>query len=771
VRDDPRLDIYAVGALLYEMLAGRPYLDFETESTPAAQVRNIQRIQTEPPRPLHRLNPQVPIWLVRVVERALRKAPRERFGTARELRDALQSEAQLREAPEPLLPTRSAPDHERGYARPEKDPASSYRLPVEHPRDSPGEAARPTIAGVPVWGCALGGLAAVAALILLIGTVIWLQGVIRGDSASSAIVTAPLEPTSPDDSAVLSPTSTTMAQPTDISEPPDTPEPPDTTATDTDQEGFGPSAIWDPYDEDTPGGKEVRDCYSTGTEPLECILAAMADASAPSAALEFVEMTDGEAFMVSFQESGPVDVAAVVYPGRANRNFQYMLVNGTPPIVRADDDYLHDDIRLSLLTNARYLSLLDRFPETALFIWDNQFEGVQRLPPGGQRFIFSYVLRDGCHACEVLAHAFVAFMFDSDGVFREVHVLVLVVPERYESTRRRFQIDPLSLAEQVGSLSYVGQDGNVWILDLDDNRQQSITQLSDGKVISYDWSSDESRLAYVKEREDWSTEIHLLEIGRGEPQLLLAAADYNPFGGMALSPSGEQVAFTADYVDVRLLDAQTKRASTAFQAPGIGVGPGIPTTKRGLNWSPDGQYLAADMYATGSVVLSLTEVPQPIVQFLFPSNQVINPVFAPGDPVIAWVDWSGAQEALVLTNLQGGTTARLLVPDCSLGPNTSLAWAPSGRQIAVTTEDGLCVVDVETGRAANLVPGQGTWNVSWSDDDAWIAFQFFELESDEEMMFVRAAERGIGLVRSDGSEIIDLGVYGSMPSWVSRGFD
>ena len=68
VRDDPRLDIYALGTLLYEMLAGRPYLDFETETTPAAQMRNVQRIQSEPPHPLREAATNVPEWLARVVD-------------------------------------------------------------------------------------------------------------------------------------------------------------------------------------------------------------------------------------------------------------------------------------------------------------------------------------------------------------------------------------------------------------------------------------------------------------------------------------------------------------------------------------------------------------------------------------------------------------------------------------------------------------------------------------------------------------------------------
>ncbi|HFD38847.1 MAG TPA: hypothetical protein ENJ31_03225, partial [Anaerolineae bacterium] len=105
VRNDPRLDLYALGAVLYEMLAGRPYLDFEAETTPDALIRNAQRIQQEPPRPLRSVNPAVPPWLAGVVDRALRKNAAERFSSARAMRQALRR----RETAPPPPKTRQTP--------------------------------------------------------------------------------------------------------------------------------------------------------------------------------------------------------------------------------------------------------------------------------------------------------------------------------------------------------------------------------------------------------------------------------------------------------------------------------------------------------------------------------------------------------------------------------------------------------------------------------------------------------------------------------------
>ncbi len=580
----------------------------------------------------------------------------------------------------------------------------------------------------------------------------------------------------PTDTASPEPTETPTPEPTDTAEPVEVPVQTDVTPSPS-GDHLGPAAMWDPYD-DTPGAAAVRDCYVAAAEPLDCVLSAMEDAGAPIEAIDFVEMTGGEAFMVSFQETGRVDLAGVVYPGRVSHHSQYVLLNGTPPIVRVDDEDLDPEIEASLPTSARYSLLTDRFPDATLWIRDNQFEGAQLLPLGRQRFVFSYRLRDGCEACEVLAHAFVGFVFDSKAVFQGVNLLVLVPPDFYGVAQRRFQTDLASLQEGVGSFSYVGRDGNVWILDLDGDRQEPVTQLSEGGVLTYDWSSDYSRLVYVSSRADRSTHIHLLDVGTREHVQLLSDVCYHAFGGMALSPCGERVAFTSDDLvtgntDIEVLDIGTRSSSTALQVLAMGVGPGIPRTKRGLNWSPDGQYLAADLYASGSVVLSPAEGPEPVIDFLaqLSRDDRSNPTFAPGGTTVAWVDWTTGQEALVLTDIEGAIIGRHAVPACRLGPNTSLAWAPSGRQIAITTKDGLCVVDLGTGTGTDLMPGQPTWNVTWSDDDAWILFQFLEFDTDEAHPGIGTVQQNLGLVTADGSQLIDLGFYGTMPSWIRGGRD
>jgi predicted Ser/Thr protein kinase len=230
---DIRADIYSLGLLMYEMLAGVPPFDAEN---PWAVLR--QQIEGDA-TPIRQLRPDVPPWLEAIIARAMVKDPAQRFQTPAEMFAALKERT-------------ATPS--RGY---DTGPISSSGATII---TNKGQSRRGAPKGL-VWGIAGVAILVVLGLIgaFFLGggggkatpTATAVLALLQSPTASPVVVvitntpedratSAPVEPTAtllpspvpPTDTPLPEPTAT-LALPTDAPPATDTPVPPTDTAVPT----------------------------------------------------------------------------------------------------------------------------------------------------------------------------------------------------------------------------------------------------------------------------------------------------------------------------------------------------------------------------------------------------------------------------------------------------------------------------------------------------------------------------------------------------------
>jgi hypothetical protein len=185
---------------------------------------------------------------------------------------------------------------------------------------------------------------------------------------------------------------------------------------------IGPSAVWQPPQDFVAKAHAACD-KSNPPDYSKCFIDQMSASGSPARAVSFALMlyrqSDGQVgIMIAFEKVGPVDVARVMYPLRANDNYGLVLVNGDPAVLDVDD--LKKLNRAEMEQSPLYQAVKQKY--TGTDIWPGDRSGTmwpqeKPLPGGGQQFIIGYPLLNGCHACATTGLARFSWNFDGKGKF------------------------------------------------------------------------------------------------------------------------------------------------------------------------------------------------------------------------------------------------------------------------------------------------------------------------------------------------------------------
>ena len=186
----------------------------------------------------------------------------------------------------------------------------------------------------------------------------------------------------------------------------------------------GPTALWNPPPQALAAVRAK--CFGDPTNLAACFAAGMEHAGASSAAVAFTKSIPNDiAYLRAFRSAGPVGIAYVEFPFRANENEGVFLVNGRPPLVNVDDQKALP--MEALRADPAYAALAKQFPQISFWPGDRFHIQTPFVTPAraGVRIIVSYILRESCHACATVGSARFAFDFDAAGKLQNVRLFAV----------------------------------------------------------------------------------------------------------------------------------------------------------------------------------------------------------------------------------------------------------------------------------------------------------------------------------------------------------
>jgi hypothetical protein len=185
---------------------------------------------------------------------------------------------------------------------------------------------------------------------------------------------------------------------------------------------IGASAVWQVTQEFTTNAHNACD-KSAPSGFAECAIGQMNKAGASPDSVSFTRelyrQSHGDVgIMTGLQAVGPVDIAWITYPFRANNNNGLLFINGEPRIVNVENLKLLD--RKTMEQSPQFKDLKFRFARVD--VWPGDRDGKtwpnsQTGPNGGIQFVVAYPLIDGCHACARAGFALFTWNFTAQGKF------------------------------------------------------------------------------------------------------------------------------------------------------------------------------------------------------------------------------------------------------------------------------------------------------------------------------------------------------------------